>query len=79
MLSLAADYYEVVIITHSTTKQGAIGTRDVNLQSTVIVTGADLSGGLPTGTVDAATLVVPTAIEAWAAANDVHIQVTYDA
>lgn len=79
MLSLAADYYDVVIITHSTTKQGAIGTRDVNLQSTVIVTAADLSGGLPTGTVDSATLIVPTAIEAWAAANDVHIQVTYDA
>ena len=79
MLSLAADYYDVVIITHSTTKQGAIGTRDVNLQSTVIVTAADLSGGLPTGTVDAATLIVPNAIEAWAAANDVHIQVTYDA
>jgi len=79
MLSLGADYYDVVIITHSTTKQGAIGTRDVNLQSTVIVTPADLSGGLPTGTVDAETLKVPTAIEAWAAANDVHIQVTYDA
>ena len=79
ILSLAGDYYDVVIITHSTTKQGAIGTRDVNLQSTVIVTPADLSGGLPTGTVDAATLIVPTAIETWAEINDVHIQVTYDA
>ena len=79
ILSLTGGYYDVVIITHSTTKQGAIGTRDVNLQSTVIVTGADLSGGLPTGTVDSGTLIVPTAIEAWAAANDVHIQVTYDA
>jgi len=79
MLSLPADYYDVVIITHSTTKQGAIGTRDVNLQSTVIVTPADLSGGLPTGTVASETLVVPTAIETWAEINDVHIQVTYDA
>ena len=79
MLSLAAGYYDVVIITHSTTKQGAIGTRDVNLQSTVIVTPADLSGGLPTGTVASQTLVVPTAIETWAEINDVHIQVTYDA
>ena len=75
MLSLTADYYDVVIITHSTTKQGAIGTRDVNLQSTVIVTRADLS----TDTVDPTALIVPDAIEAWAAANDVHIQVTYDA
>jgi len=79
ILSLAGDYYDVVIITHSTTKQGAIGTRDVNLQSTVIVTPADLSGGLPTGTVASETLVVPTAIETWAEINDVHIQVTYDA
>ena len=79
LLSLGAGYYDVVIITHSTTKQGAIGTRDVNLQSTVIVTQADLSGGLPTGTVASETLVVPTAIEAWAKYNDVHIQVTYDA
>jgi len=79
LLSLGAGYYDVVIITHSTTKQGAIGTRDVNLQSTVIVTPADLSGGLPTGTVDAETLKVPTAIETWAEINDVHIQVTYDA
>jgi len=79
LLSLGGGYYDVVIITHSTTKQGAIGTRDVNLQSTVIVTPADLSGGLPTGTVDAETLKVPTAIETWAEINDVHIQVTYDA
>ena len=79
MLSLASGYYDVVIITHSTTKQGAIGTRDVNLQSTVIVTEADLSGGLPTGTVDAETLKVPTAIEDWARYNDARIQVTYDA
>lgn len=79
MLSLALGYYDVVIITHSTTKQGAIGTRDVNLQSTVIITPADLSGGLPTGTVDSDTLIVPTAIENWAKYNDVHIQVTYDA
>ena len=79
LLSLGGGYYDVVIITHSTTKQGAIGTRDVNLQSTVIVTEADLLGGLPTGTVDAETLKVPTAIETWAEINDVHIQVTYDA
>jgi hypothetical protein len=79
ILSLAGGYYDVVIITHSTTKQGAIGTRDVNLQSTVIITPADLSGGLPTGTVDSDTLIVPTAIENWAKYNDVHIQVTYDA
>ena len=79
ILSLAGGYYDVVIITHSTTKQGAIGTRDVNLQSTVIITPADLSEGLPTGTVDSDTLIVPTAIENWAKYNDVHIQVTYDA
>jgi len=80
MLSLDADgYFDVVVITHSTTKQGAIGTRDVNLQSTVIVTSAAISGGLPTGTVDAETLKVPTAVENWAKYNDAHIQVTYDA
>jgi hypothetical protein len=80
ILSLGGGYYDVVIITHSTTKQGAIGTRDVNLQSTVIVTGAKIGAdGLPIGELDADTLKVPTAIETWAAANDVHIQVTYDA
>lgn len=79
ILSLVDGYYDVVIITHSTTKQGAIGTRDVNLQSTVIITPADVSEGLPTGTVDSDTLIVPTAIENWAKYNDVHIQVTYDA
>ena len=80
MLSLDADgYFDVVIITHSTTKQGAIGTRDVNLQSTVVITEPKLDGDLPAGITGAHTLKVPTAIENWAKYNDVHIQVTYDA
>lgn len=80
MLDLgASSYYDVVIITHSTTKQGAIGTRDVNLQSTVIITNPELKNGLPAGTPSSNTLKVPTAIENWAKYNDVHIQVTYDA
>lgn len=79
MLDLGGSYYDVVIITHSTTKQGAIGTRDVNLQSTVIITNPEFKNGLPAGTPSSNTLKVPTAIENWAKYNDVHIQVTYDA
>ena len=80
MLDLGSSYYDVVIITHSTTKQGAIGTRDVNLQSTVIITNPKIGDlDLPGGTPSANTLKVPTAIENWAKYNDVHIQVTYDA
>ena len=81
MLSLGADaYYDIVIITHSTTKQGAIGTRDVNLQSTVVITDSKLGDlNLPSGALGTHTAKVPTAIENWAKYNDVHIQVTYDA
>ena len=80
MLDLgASSYYDIVIITHSTTKQGAIGTRDVNLQSTVIITNPKLNGDLPAGILGTETLKVPTAIQNWAQYNDVHIQVTYDA
>lgn len=82
ILTLGADsYYDIVVITHSTTKQGAIGTRDVNLQSTVVITDSTLKGDLdlPSGSTGTHTLKVPTAIENWAKYNDVHIQVTYDA
>ena len=81
ILSLGADsYYDIVIITHSTTKQGAIGTRDVNLQSTVVITDVKLGDlDLPAGLLGTQTAIVPTAIETWAKYNDVHIQVTYDA
>jgi hypothetical protein len=71
---------DVVIITHSTTKQGAMANRDVNLQSTVVLTDADLDAlDLPSGTLGANTSVVPTAVETWARQNGAHIQVTYDA
>jgi hypothetical protein len=71
---------DVVIITHSTTKQGAIGTRDVNLQATVILTDADVDGnGLATGVLGANTADVPTAVEEWARTNRAFVQVTYDA
>jgi hypothetical protein len=70
---------DIVIITHSTTKQGAIGTRDVNLQSTVVLTPADLDNGIPSGTLGALTAVVPDGVEAWARQNNAFVQVTYDA
>lgn len=70
---------DIVVITHSTTKQGAIGTRDVNLQSTIVLTDATLSGGIPSGTLNSDTSILPTAVEDWARANGAHIQVTYDA
>jgi predicted RNA binding protein with dsRBD fold (UPF0201 family) len=71
---------DVVIITHSTTKQGAMANRDVNLQSTVVLTPADLDAlDLPSGALGATTSDVPTAIETWARQNGAHIQVTYDA
>lgn len=71
---------DVVIITHSTTKQGALGNRDVNLQSTVVLTDAGVTGtGIPSGVIGVTTLAVPTAVETWARTNGAHIQVTYDA
>lgn len=71
---------DVVIITHSTTKQGALGNRDVNLQATVVLTDAGVTGtGIPSGVIGVTTLAVPTAVETWAKTNGAHIQVTYDA
>lgn len=70
---------DTTIITHSTSKQGAMGNRDVNLQATVIFTEANVSAdGVPTGNFGALTADVPDAVEAWASNNNVKI-VRYDA
>lgn len=65
---------DTVVITHSTTKQGAIGMRDVNLQATVIFTAASVnSEGVPTGNLGTLTADVPDAVEAWGTNNNVKV------
>ena len=70
---------DTVVITHSTSKQGAMSNRDVNLQATVIFTAASVDAdGVPTGNLGALTADVPDAVEAWASNNNVKV-VRYDA